>query len=124
MRFAPVPDKRRSSRQWVTIPVHILAGKSRIEGTTLNLSDHGMYLFTAANLPLEGEIQISFCPPGEKQSVQVCAVIRRKVVYLYGIEFVDEKTKQAEDSCVLSSQPETGEELSSDSVRLRESYSD
>lgn len=64
-------------------------GKSLIEGTSLNLSDHGMYLFTAANIPLGSDIEIVFRPPEEKKPIQVSAIIRRKVVYLYGIEFMN-----------------------------------
>jgi PilZ domain len=89
MFFSPLPDQRRSPRQWIALPVQILMGKSRIEGTTLNLSDHGMYLFTAANIPLDTEIEIAFRPPAEKHSVQLRAIVRRKIIYLYGIEFLN-----------------------------------
>ncbi len=94
MFFTPLRDQRRSARHWNTTPVHIRMGKSHIEGTSLNLSEHGMYMFTAANIPSGSEIEIEFCPPDEKESVQVSAIVRRKVVYLYGIEFL-EKTSQA-----------------------------
>jgi hypothetical protein len=89
MFFTPLRDQRRSARHWIATPVHILMGKSRIEGTTLNLSEHGMYMFTAANIALGSEIEIVFQPPEAEEPLQVSAIIRRKVVYLYGIEFVD-----------------------------------
>jgi len=79
------------------MPVQIRMGAALIEGTTLNLSEHGMYMFTAANLPAGGDIEIVFRPPGEKHLVHASAVIRRKVVYLYGIEFIEKVTHPAED---------------------------
>jgi hypothetical protein len=94
MFFTPLRDQRRSARHWIATPVYILMGKSRIEGTALNLSQHGMYMFTASNIPSGSEIEIVFCPPGEKERIRVSAVVRRKVVYLYGIEFLD-RTAQA-----------------------------
>ena len=89
MLFAPLRDQRRSERRWIALPVQIRMGKALIEGTTLNLSDHGMYLFTAANIALDSKIEIVFRLPEEKELVQVSAVVRRKVVYLYGIEFLN-----------------------------------
>jgi hypothetical protein len=107
MFFTPLRDQRRSARHWITTPVHIFMGASRIEGTALNLSDHGMYLFTASNIPSGSEIEIVFCPPEEKESVRVSAVIRRKVVYLYGIEFLDKQSHPARDRHFLQSPGET-----------------
>ena len=69
------------------MPIQIHLGKSRIDGTTLNLSEHGMYMFTAADIPLGSEIKLVFRPPDEKILVAASAIVRRKVVYLYGIEF-------------------------------------
>jgi len=87
MFFASLRDQRRSARQWITTPIQIHLGKSRIDGTTLNLSEHGMYMFTAADIPLGSEIKLVFRPPDEKILVAASAIVRRKVVYLYGIEF-------------------------------------
>lgn len=84
------------------MPVRILMGKSRIEGTSLNLSEHGMYMFTASNIPSGSEIEIVFCPPEEKEPVRVSAIIRRKVVYLYGIEFLEKSTRLAAQDFVQS----------------------
>ena len=85
-------------------------GAALIEGTTLNLSDHGMYMFTAANLPAGGDIEIVFRPPGEKQLVHASAVIRRKVVYLYGIEFLNKQTQRVDDRRLLQFPGETARE--------------
>lgn len=74
-----------------------------MEGTTLNLSDHGMYLFTAANIPVGSEMEIVFRPPEEQELVRVSAVVRRKVIYLYGIEFLDKSKQPAEEQRFLHS---------------------
>lgn len=97
MFFTPLRDQRRSARHWITTPIHIRMGTAHIEGTALNLSEHGMYMFTASNIPSGSEIEIVFCPPEEKEPVRVSAVVRRKVVYLYGIEFLDKTTQLARD---------------------------
>lgn len=98
------------------MPVQIRMGAALIEGTTLNLSDHGMYMFTAANLPAGGDIEIVFRPPGEKQLVHASAVIRRKVVYLYGIEFLEKVTHPAEDRQLRAIPDGSSSSCSSDAV--------
>ena len=90
-------------------------GKSRIEGTALNLSEHGMYLFTASNIPAGSEIEITFSPPDEKEPVQVSAIVRRKVVYLYGIEFLDKITRLAEAQDFVQSPNQAGFDASNSS---------
>lgn len=47
-----------------------------------------MYLFAAAHLPLGAEIEMEFRPPDAKQSVCVRGTVRRRALYLYGVEFV------------------------------------
>ncbi|MGE5113046.1 MAG: PilZ domain-containing protein [Acidobacteriaceae bacterium] len=117
MFFPPVKDQRRSERQWIALPVHIYMGKSLIEGTTLNLSEHGMYLFTAANIPFDAKIEVVFRPPSEKETVRASAMVRRKVVYLYGIEFLNKRAQRAEEQSLLQSPGETlGEPLNSSSL--------
>ncbi len=56
-----------------------------------------MYLFTAANLPVGDDIEVVFRPPDEKKLLHLSAIVRRKVVYLYGIEFLDKKPQAAGD---------------------------
>ncbi len=86
------------------MPIQIRLGQSRIDGTTLNLSDHGMYMFTAADIPIGTEIQLVFRPPDENILVEASAIVRRKVVYLYGIEF-QSKTVHPLDHATLTPEP-------------------
>ena len=86
------------------MPIQIHLGQSRIEGTTLNLSDHGMYMFTAADIPLGSEIQLLFRPPDEENLIAATAIVRRKIIYLYGIEF-QSKTVHPLDPAALTPEP-------------------
>ena len=83
------------------MPIQIHLGQSRIEGTTLNLSDHGMYMFTAADIPLGSEIRLLFRPPDEKNLVEASAIVRRKIVYLYGIEFQSKTVHPLDHATVM-----------------------
>jgi len=88
MATAPAHDRRRSHRHWTAVPVRINHRGTRIDGVSINLSEGGMYLFAAAHLALEAEIEMEFRPPDAKQSVCVRGTVRRRALYLYGIEFV------------------------------------
>ena len=47
-----------------------------------------MFLFAAMNLSVGAAVEIAFRPPGMNKSLRVCAIVRRKAMYLYGIEFL------------------------------------
>jgi hypothetical protein len=89
MLLAPAKSKRRSTRQWIALPVRIRIGGLRVDGITINVSEHGMYLFAATNLSAGTEIELLYRSPGRKKSVCACGIVRRKAVYLYGIEFLN-----------------------------------
>jgi|SRR4051812_4318838 hypothetical protein len=107
MRFLSSKVPRRSQRQWIAVPVRIRTSGSRIDGVTINVSEHGMYVFAAANLSLGADIEIAFCPPGQKW-IRVSGIVRRKAVYLYGIELVtkaegtDDRTSIRTETDLLS----------------------
>ena len=84
---AKVP--RRSQRHWIAIPVRIQLGALHVDGMTINVSEHGMFLFAAINLSTGTEIELAYCPPWENSTVHARAIVQRKAVYLYGLEFLD-----------------------------------
>ncbi len=88
MLFASPRISRRSKRQWITLPVGIHIGSTRVDGVTINLSEHGMYVFAATNLSVGTEVEVTFHPPDRNDSDRICGVVRRRAVYLYGIEFL------------------------------------
>ena len=81
-------DQRQSPRQWVTVPVVLQNGGECVDALSINVSDGGMYLFAAANLGIGTQIEISFRLPGEKELVRTWGTVRRRALYLYGIEFL------------------------------------
>jgi hypothetical protein len=88
MPSAPPDDRRRTQRQWLTVPVHIDTRGARIDGISINVSKSGMYLFAAANLPVGSEMKMVYWDPNRRIQVQTCGIIRRRALYLYGIEFL------------------------------------
>jgi hypothetical protein len=103
MFFGP-PNTRNSQRRWVALPVQIRSAESQIEAMTINVSEGGMYVFVAAHFPVGAEVEIEFCPPGEEKSVRTQGTIRRKAVYLYGIEFTPGETAATADRIVFESE--------------------
>jgi hypothetical protein len=59
-----------------------------VDALGINLSDVGMCLFAIANLPLSSEIHLEFLPPHGKERIRVCATVRHRAFYLYGVEFL------------------------------------
>jgi PilZ domain len=96
MLFVPAKAPRRSPRQWIAVPVRIRAGELRVDGVTINVSAHGMYLFAAANLAVGIQIEIAYRPPRASKTVCACGIVRRRAVFLYGIEFLTDDTAPVE----------------------------
>lgn len=67
-------------------------GGLRVDGMTINVSEHGVYLFAATNLSVGTEIEIVYRPPGRKKSICACGIVRRRAVFLYGVEFLTNDT--------------------------------
>jgi hypothetical protein len=67
-------------------------GGLRVDGMTINVSEHGVYLFAATNLSVGIEIEIVYRLPGRKKSICACGIVRRRAVFLYGVEFLTNDT--------------------------------
>ncbi len=92
MLFVPSKASRRSQRQWIAVPVRIQVGGLGVDGVTINVSEHGLYLFAATNLSVGTQIEIVYCPPGRRKTVCACGIVQRKAVFLYGIEYLNDDT--------------------------------
>lgn len=90
MLFAPAKNRRQSPRQWISVPILIRHRGSRIDGHSINISEGGMYLFAAAHLRPGTQIEIEFHPPDSKELVRATGAVRRRALYLYGIEFLSD----------------------------------
>ena len=82
------PDRRRRQRQLLNTSVQVFTGSTRVDALGINLSDVGMCLFAIANVPVGSEIHVEFLPPHGKERVRVCATVRHRAFYLYGVEFL------------------------------------
>src|SRR5579864_7832456 len=80
-------DRRRRKRQLLNTSVRVFTTSGCMEALGVNISDVGMCLFTVANLPLGSQIQVEFLPPRSTGPIRVCATVRHRALYLYGIEF-------------------------------------
>jgi PilZ domain len=82
------PDRRRRSRQLLNTSVRVFTKSGSLEALGINISDHGMCLFTLANLPINSQIQLEFLPPRSEDPIHMFGKVRHRALYLYGIEFL------------------------------------
>mgnify|MGYP005813899757 CR=1 FL=1 len=97
MLFARDKDRRHSQRYWVTVPVVIHDSGTRIGAVSINISVGGMYLFAAANLSPGTQVDIEFRLPDSKELFRARGTVRRRALYLYGIEFLSEVAASSYD---------------------------
>jgi PilZ domain len=81
-------EKRRWRRSSLNAPVRILTPTLVIDGFGIKVSEGGMYLFAAANLPIGETVGVEFRTPNSQNLVRSFGMIRSRAVYLYGLEFV------------------------------------
>jgi hypothetical protein len=90
--------KRRWPRQKVDVPVRlVLHGYNRtflVEGCGNDLSDGGMLVFAALQLPVGREVEVEFQLPESPEPLRVPATIRDRNRYFYGLEFTPESAEQ------------------------------
>jgi hypothetical protein len=88
---APERRHRRFPRYRCNFPVGIkmLAGSyyKRIDAHCKDLSEAGIGLLIAAELPISEVVSLNFCLPDTTQSWDVRAVLRHRRGYHYGFEF-------------------------------------
>lgn len=84
-------ERRRWRRHWLRQPVRILNDEGAIDGFGLRVSEGGMYLFAVADFPVGTRVEVEFTNPRSQESRRCPGVVRNRVVYLYGLEFVREE---------------------------------
>jgi hypothetical protein len=92
------PDRRRRKRQLLNTSVRVFSKSGCIDALGVNISDAGMCLFAIANLPLGSRIQVEFLPLRGADVMRVCATVRHRALYLYGIEFLADSDQGAVDT--------------------------
>ena len=81
-------ERRRWRRHWLKAPVRIFSDAGVIDGFGLRVSEGGMYLFAVADFELGARIEIEFIKPHSGEPSRRSGVVRNRMVYLYGVEFV------------------------------------
>jgi hypothetical protein len=81
-------ERRRWRRHWLNSPVRIISDAGEMDGFGLHVSEGGMYLFAVADLEPGTHLEIEFQKPQSGEPSRCSGVVRNRVVYLYGVEFV------------------------------------
>lgn len=84
-------ERRRWSRHWLKAPVRITTDHGLVEGFGLRVSEGGMYLFAVADLAPESVVKVEFINPNSGEPRQRAGIVRNRVVYLYGLEFLHDQ---------------------------------
>lgn len=79
-----------------------------VDARGVHLSEGGLCLFAAANLPVGSRIKVEFKTPHTDEPVLVHGKVRNRSVYLYGVEFLTEKFEDRQQLARLSAQFRTG----------------
>ncbi len=86
-------DRRRRKRQLLNSSVRVFTHDGALDAIGVNISEVGMSLFTIANLPIDGQIQVELVPPGSSEIMLIPGTVRHRALYLYGIEFRSEASE-------------------------------
>jgi PilZ domain len=81
-------ERRRWRRHWLKAPVRIFSDGGVVDGYGLRVSEGGMYLFAVADFEVGTRIEVEFTKPHSGEPSRCSGVVRNRMVYLYGVEFV------------------------------------
>jgi len=88
------PNRRRWERHPFDAPLRVVVDstdKTPVTGRGVRLSEGGICLFAAANLPLGSQVKVEFKNPRTHEPVRVRGKVRNRSVYLYGVEFLSDQ---------------------------------
>lgn len=75
-----------------------------VDGRGVRFSEGGICLFAAANLPVGSQVKVEFKTPHSHESVRVRGKVRNRSVYLYGVEFLSDKSEDRQQLARLSAE--------------------
>ena len=91
------PNRRRWERRPFDAQLRVVVDQSKdkrvVHARGVRLSEGGICLFAAANLPVGSQVKVEFKNPRTDESVRVRGKIRNRTVYLYGVEFSPKNLK-------------------------------
>jgi c-di-GMP-binding flagellar brake protein YcgR len=75
-----------------------------VDGRGVRFSEGGICLFAAANLPVGSQVKVEFRTPHTDEPVRVRGKVRNRSVYLYGVEFLSDKSEDRQQLARLSAE--------------------
>src|SRR5271166_5262588 len=79
-----------------------------VDGRGIRFSEGGICLFAAANLAVGIQVKVEFRTPRTDQTVRVRGKVRNRSVYLYGVEFLSDKSEDRQQLARLSAEFRSG----------------
>jgi hypothetical protein len=111
------PNRRRWQRYPFDASVRVVvdhsSDKTIVHGRGVRMSEGGICLFAAANLPVGSHINVEFKNPRTKEPVRVRGKVRNRSVYLYGVEFLHDEFQAQQQLARLSAEFRGGNRLPS-----------
>jgi PilZ domain len=98
--------ERRWERRLVNLPIRLVAndltGTGVILGRGTKISKGGICLFAAANLAIGAQIDVELIASDCGTPVRLGGIVRNRLVYLYGVEFMIDQTEDQQQISGLS----------------------
>jgi hypothetical protein len=102
----PAGDKRRWERRPVDVPIRVVSddmtGSGVIAGRGTKMSAGGICLFALANLAIGAQINVELVDSHCVTPVRISGIVRNRVSYLYGVEFVIDQPEDRQQIARLS----------------------
>lgn len=105
-------EQTANRRRWQRFPfdasVRVVVDHSPeitvVDGRGVRFSEGGICLFAAANLPVGSQVKVEFRAPHTDEPVRVRGKVRNRSVYLYGVEFLSDKSEDRQQLARLSAE--------------------
>jgi len=105
----PAGDQRRWERLQVDVPIRVVAddrtGSGVIPGRGNKISQGGICLFALANLAIGAQIDVELIDSQRGTPIRVSGIVRNRLVYLYGVEFLIDQQENRQQIARLSHSP-------------------
>jgi len=92
----------------VRVMVDHAPDKTVVNGRGVHFSEGGICLFAAANLPVGSQVKVEFKTPHTDEPVRIRGKVRNRSVYLYGVEFLSDRSEDRQQLARLSDEFRSG----------------
>ena len=82
--------------------MRIVSDAGVIDAFSLRVSEGGMYLFAVADFEVGTRLEVEFKQPHSGGLSRCSGVVRNRVVYLYGVEFVQDKAQPSRGHAIAA----------------------